>query len=201
MLLWTSRPNWREWEEAKTNFTHFVWLLSSICLHCNKQIKTFVIGWPGLLVQQNLSSVLMSGAFYNVSTGDPPCLPSLSLLWASAVVEAHIGILFAGSWAAARSGRPAWKKCWCVLESGLPPAATTTFLINHTFHLSDPTTTGKTRLPFLYHQIISPFLVRFNGMSSENKIWVCQYQLSLWARSWDLSENWLQMFCPLALTQ
>ena len=65
------------------------------------------------------------------------------------------------------AGGPGWKKCWCVLESGLPPAATTTFLINHTFHLSSPTT-GKTRLPFLYHQIISrpdtPFLVRSNGM-------------------------------------
>ena len=114
-------------------------ILFSFCM--NKlmtlwQIRTFVVPWPDWLVQQNLARVLMSGAFYNVSTGDPPSLPPLSLLWASAVVEAHIGILFAGSWAAARSGRPAWKKCWCVLESGLPPAATTTFKINHTFHLS-----------------------------------------------------------------
>ena len=52
------------------------------------------------------------------------------------------------------AGGPGWKKCWCVLESGLPPAATTTFLINHTFHLSSPTT-GKTRQPFLFQQIIS----------------------------------------------
>ena len=89
--------------------------------------------------------VLMSGAFYNVPRISRLVYPCVSLDCvslcepaSSAVVEAHIGILFAGSSAAARSGRPAWKKCWCVLESGLPSAATTTFLINHTFHLSNP---------------------------------------------------------------
>ena len=99
--------------------------------------------------------VLMSGAFYNVPRISrlparvSLCQPGLCFpVWASssAVVEAHIGILFAGSSAAARSGRPAWKKCWCVLESGLPSAATTTFLINHTFHLSNPPMTGRTKI-------------------------------------------------------
>ena len=44
------------------------------------------------------------------------------------------------------AGGPGWKKCWCVLESGLPSAATTTFLINHTFHLSNPPMTGRTKI-------------------------------------------------------
>ena len=44
----------------------------------------------------------------------------------------HIGILFAGSSVCARSRRPPWKKCWCVLETRLPSPATTTFRINHT---------------------------------------------------------------------
>ena len=44
----------------------------------------------------------------------------------------HIGILFGGSSGCARSRRPPWKKCWCVLETRLPAPATTTFRINHT---------------------------------------------------------------------
>ena len=44
----------------------------------------------------------------------------------------HIGILFGGSSGCARSRRPPWKKCWCVLETRLPSPATTTFRINHT---------------------------------------------------------------------
>ena len=149
--------------QLRNNFTFALWKscqtknFSSVCKIFSPPVS-FFSAFTAVLSSVNCSSktfpVLMSGAFYNVSRISrlparvSLCQPGLCFpVWASsAVVEAHIGILFAGSSAAARSGRPAWKKCWCVLESGLPSAATTTFLINHTFHLSNPPMTGRTKI-------------------------------------------------------
>ena len=133
----------------------------------------------------------MSGAFYNVpwiSRLVYPCVSldcvSLCEPASSAVVEAHIGILFAGSSAAARSGRPAWKKCWCVLESGLPSAATTTFLINHTFHLSNPPWQAELRYDTKQGQwsnkwwSVTRHQAQDKHIELERKSWTISYSMS-----------------------